>query len=229
MLEAVLLDNDVILKMCAYASAARLLQLTTLANQPPVILEVASFALRSQIQRSRSISDKEGAASQLALVLSTVHKVEPTDQEVGLAAELEEQAQQRALELDPGESQLVAVLLVRGSPLLITGDKRALNALASVAPKEAGGRMACLEQAMASAIAGEGNLAALRSAVCACPQIDRAVTNCFACSSESVTIEAVMEGLRSYVGALRAQAGRLLIGSDDLVAIPSQEDRVRFV
>ena len=59
MLEAVLLDNDVILKMCAYASAARLLQVTTLADQPPRS-EVASFALRSQVQRSRSISDKEG-------------------------------------------------------------------------------------------------------------------------------------------------------------------------
>ena len=229
MLDAILLDNDVVLKMCAYAAADRLLQVATYAAKPPAILQVASFALQSQVRRSRSIADHEAAAAQLTIMLDGVQRLEPTEQEISLAADLEERAQHEALELDPGESQLVAILLYRCAPLLVTGDKRALAALASVAPAEADGRMACLEQAVAAIIADDGYLVMFRNGVCSCRPIDKAIANCFSCSSETVSSGDVMGGLRSYIGALRTQAGRLLIGSDDLLAIPAQEDRVGFV
>jgi hypothetical protein len=225
MLEAMLLDNDVVLKMCAYAAAPRLLEISTLGGVPPAILRVASFSLRTQIGRSRLIVNRDEAAEQLAMVLPSVQLLEPTEDEISYAADLEDRALRGGLALDPGESQLVAILLYRCAPLLLTGDKRALTALAAIAPEQANGRMACLEQAVCSAIASD-QLSFFRQGVCACKTIDKALTNCFACSSQEVAMEQVLDGLRSYIGAVRQHAGRLLIGSDDLVAISPKENRI---
>jgi hypothetical protein len=218
MLSAVLLDNDVVLKMCAYAAATRLLEVSTFAGQPPAILRVASFALQSQVKKSRLVVDHELAAAQLAIVLVAAQILEPTDREIDYAADLEERATGLGLELDPGESQLVAVLLHRSSPLLITGDKRALRALSAVATDQVNHRMACLEQLICAAITDE-SLGPLRAGVCASKGIDRAVTNCFACYTEEVGLEQVQEGLTSYISAIRQQSGRLMVESNDLLAI----------
>lgn len=224
MLDAVLLDNDVVLKMCSYAAAGRLLEVTSRAT-PPALLEVASFSLRRQARKSRAIPNHEVTTEQLEVLLAKVLRLEPTEEEIELAAEFEDNALRLGLELDPGESQLVAILLRRGAPLLVTGDKRALVALASVAPPEANARMACLEQAVASAIAG--GLAEMRSGVCSCRSVDTALSTCFSCSSTSVNEEQVMQGLRSYIADLRSRAGRLMIPSDSLIPIASQEDGIR--
>lgn len=60
--------------------------------------------------------------------------------------EFEEQAFAKAFEFDTGESQLVAILLTRNFPLLLTGHKRAIAALAGIGLNDVNGRIACLEQ-----------------------------------------------------------------------------------
>ena len=60
-------------------------------------------------------------------LIGNVTLLNPTPQEISLAANLEEAAAKCAVELDTGESQLVAILLQRSGPLLLTGDKRAIR------------------------------------------------------------------------------------------------------
>jgi hypothetical protein len=223
--EHILLDSDIVLKMCAYASGQKLIDVTTQGEYPPAILVVAGFALPKQVRRSRRIKDKERAAAELALVLDRAERLEPTPEEVLLAADLEEAAIRDGLPLDAGESQLVAILIHRLAPLCITGDKRALNALAQVAPSAADHRLACLEQMTIAAISEE-DVSAFRSAVCEEREMDTTMSICCSCSSETVGRAQLVEGLRSYIDDLRRTAGRLLIESDDLVAIIPQENRI---
>ena len=228
MLESILLDNDVVLKMCAYGAADRLVEIATYDGRLPSILGVAGFSLGTQVRKLRSIVERDSAMANLRVFLDQAGRLEPTDREIGVAADMEEEAIRLGLELDTGESQLAAILLLRCAPLVVSGDKRALLALAAIVPEQVNGRFACLEQAVASAISGEGRLIPFRTAVCASRTVDKAIAICFSCSVSTTTLDQVLDGLRSYTDALRAQTGRLLIASDDLVAIAAKKDRVGF-
>lgn len=229
MLEAFLLDNDVVLKMCAYMAADRLVEVATYNGQKPAVLGLARYSLHTQVRRSKSIEDHDTAAEQLSIFFAGAQLLEPTGDEIAFAAELEEEAILGGLELDSGESQLVALMLFRVGPLIVTGDKRALLALAAVAPTLANSRFACLEQLVASLMSIECSAESLRTAVCMCPKVDKAIAICFSCAASNVSSAEVMEGLRSYAEDLRRRAGRLMIPSDDLVAVTPKENRVGFI
>ena len=71
-----------------------------------------------------------------------------------MAADLEFRAQTTGLDLDVGESQLCAVLVMRMVPMLLTGDKRAISAIEHLFDLEPrigwiAGRVYCLEQLFA--------------------------------------------------------------------------------
>ncbi len=55
--------------------------------------------------------------------------MEPTDREVAFATNLELTAQRAGLQLDVGESQLVAIVIERAIATFDTGDKRAIVSL----------------------------------------------------------------------------------------------------
>lgn len=228
MLEAILLDNDVILKMCAFAASNQLVEIATVQGCPPVLLAVAKYSLRSQVSKYRSIPEYENTVAQLEIFMRKVKLIEPTEDEINFAADLEEKAIRNGFHLDAGESQLVAVLIHRCSPLLITGDKRAIIALSKIAPQTIEGRVACFEQVVATVVIGNSFLESFRTSVCKSRTVDKAIANCFSCSSPSVTLEEVMAGLRSYIAALRCNTGKLLINSDDLVAVTSKKNSVRL-
>lgn len=146
MAEGIYLDVDVVLKMCTYLFSDELVKTITLEGVPPAILGVASFTLRSRVKRSRSICNRASVQTCLDQILSGLQLVEPLDEEIALAAELEELALEFDLEFDTGESQLFAMLMKRNSPLLLTGDKRAIKAVAQIVPFQVRERVACLEQ-----------------------------------------------------------------------------------
>jgi hypothetical protein len=68
----------------------------------------------------------------LEVRLGNLQVIEPTESEIELAADLEKTARQLGGAFDVGEAQLFAVLLTRGSPALVTGDKRAISAASAL-------------------------------------------------------------------------------------------------
>lgn len=99
-------------------------------------------------------------------------------------------------------------------PVLLTGDKRAITAMERLLDTELRlhdlcGRVRCLEQAFLCVLDRKDS-EALRSAVCTEPTVDKALTICFGCSSPTTQRETVLEGLASYIRALRTTAPRVL-------------------
>ena len=115
-----------------------------------------------------------------------------------------------------GESQLCAILILREVPVLLTGDKQAITAMEELLDahdklKSVCGRIRCLEQLMARLVEKAGaEIKPLREAICGEPTVDKAMTYSFSCSSESVAIESVVEGLNSYASAVRQSAVRIM-------------------
>jgi hypothetical protein len=142
-------------------------------------------------------------------------RLEPEEDEVALAADLAATAQERGLPLDAGEAQLAAILARRGLPLLVSGDKRALAALATLVedgPMRPAfvGRLACFEQLLGS-IAGLMGEVQLRSQICSEPEVDGAMRLACSCGREQWNPTQFHEACASFSGAVRAQVGDLLV------------------
>ena len=215
--EPVLVDVDVALKACIYRSEEVFLACTTL-DQRPALLAIGRFTLRSRLRTARNLENRESASKAIENLIANVALIVPTEEEIMMAADFEEDAAACSLEFDTGESQLLAILLSRGAPLLLTGDKRAIQALHGIGIRGIDGRIACLEQLLAAFLANCDHRQ-LRERICREPRADRAVTACFACSAPEVSEEDIHAGLASYVGHLRKSTGALLLASPDLSAI----------
>lgn len=223
MLKQVLLDNDVVLKIACYSLAEEVLATTTINGVQPGMLGVGKFVVRGRLDRALYITDIARAKAAFDHLLCAVSLLEPADEELAMAADLEAEANRHNLELDGGESQLLAILANRECPLFITGDKRAVVAMATVAPSVAAGRVGCLEQLVVELVKTAG-VGLIRTRVCAEPQADRAMAICFGCLRATADLEEVLDGLRSYIGHLDHSAPGILlsgIGLNSLVASPS--------
>lgn len=217
--ERVLLDNDVVLKVACYALVEETVAAATVDDIPPAMLGVGRFVVRGRLARAPNIADRARATAAFERMLEAMSLAEPDDAEMAAAADLEAEANRRDLELDGGESQLLAMLANRACKLLVTGDKRAIAAMAIVAAAQAGSRVACLEQLIAHVVSASGT-SAVRPRICAEPKVDRAVTGCFACSSPAALDYAdVMDGLASYIGHLDRSAPGVLVPGNDLSSL----------
>ena len=208
--EQVLLDNDVALKVACYSLVDEMIAVTTFDQTSPAMLGVGRFVIRGRLGRAANIADVPRAKAALEQLLKAVTLLEPDDEELAVAADLEVEASRRALELDGGESQLLAILATRECRLLITGDKRAIAAMALVAPLLAANRIGCLEQLMAQLVVTSG-VDFVRPLVCGEPRVDRAITSCFGCSGGQVDRKDVLAGLSSYISHLDRSAPGMLV------------------
>ena len=146
--------------------------------------------------------------------------LEPTIDEVNLASAIEEAAMLQGLDLDSGESQLCAIAIFRNSPLLLTGDKRAIasaeklkgsiDELTSLA-----GRLVCLEQAIMGVVRRIG-IDAARIRICAEAAIDKGLSICFECHALADGRPLELTGLLSYIRDVRRRAPMLLYEPDSL-------------
>ncbi|GAB5349059.1 hypothetical protein [Alteriqipengyuania sp. 357] len=203
----VLVDNDIVFKLCAYGRQGYLVEESDWA--PAHILPVSKFVLRDLAKKSRRIHDRAAVVAAVEVAVEGCAIVQPSEEALAFAAELEEAASDAALELDPGESQLLAILLLEDARWLLTGDKRAVAAIEYLCRDEAKGRIAALEHVLAALLAlADAN--ELRCAVCNEPSVDAAATACFACHSPAVDAADVMAGLESYLRALRKIAPSIL-------------------
>lgn len=203
----VLVDNDIVFKLCAYARHRALIDGTL--SSPASMLPVGRFVLRDLARKSRKVSNRANVEAAVEEVIAGLEVVSPDNAVIALAAEFEEMANARALELDPGESQLLAVLLLQGAKLLLTGDKRAITAIEALGQEGIQGRIGSLEQVLLALFERE-DIDELRSAVCSEPFIDVAGTACFACHSVRVQDADIRAGLHSYIGTLKKIAPNVM-------------------
>lgn len=206
----VAVDNDVLIKVACYGLTAQLW-----TTRIPGILGAARFVAVGRIGKMPLVADPAAAQAAALELIERSAELEPTAQELELAAAIETAAQRRGLALDAGESQLAAMVARRGIPLLETGDKRAIKGFEALLDELEGlavlyGRLRCLEQIFLRC-ADASNPEALAHAICAEPEVDKALTICFRCLSPPPHgAKLDTEGLESYIGALRAEAPRVL-------------------
>jgi hypothetical protein len=208
-----LIDNDILLKGACYRLLTELIS-TNCGPDQVGYLAAARFVLTKKIRRVNLRGDAAVAEAELVGFLAEQMAIETTPEEQALAATLEATAQSLLVNLDTGESQLLAVLAARTLPSLLTGDKRAIvaierliNAVAEIAGVS--DKVTCLEQ-LVRHIVVLGDAAKIREAVCREPDIDRALSICFSCYNSEQPIASVIEGLESYISDLRRKAPRVL-------------------
>lgn len=215
-----LLDVDVVIKLAAY-------DLLDVTAHPGCVDDcggrrgvIATTRFVAYKRVKRNAADPQAAQSRLASFLADAVELEPTHDELRLAASIEAGAAAAGLELDSGESQLCAIAIVRNVPTLLTGDKRAIAA-AEVLLKRVDGmvalteRVACLEQALTLAVERLGPLS-VRALVLAEPGMDTAINVCFQVTNSAFDEAFEPTGLQSYIHSVRASAPTLLIPSDRL-------------
>jgi len=219
MADGAAVDTDVLLKVAAYRLAGELVAVLSQFGEP-MALGLTHLIAAKQLARKRVIRDAEGAQAELAVLLGMLGRLEPDDEEIGMAAEFATVAQARGLPLDAGEAQLAAIVIMRSLPLLLTGDKRAICALAELMDGDASrcalvGRLACFEQVLAS-VAGLVGARGLRDRICAEPDVDASMRLACSCGRGDWDPEQLDEACGSYVGDLRGRAGDLLIAGSAL-------------
>jgi len=200
-------DNDVILKSVCYDAAVELLGEYGSENALGV-LGAAAYVVTKRIRKASLVCGAATALTRLQSFLESTEALEPSPAESYLAAELEVLAQAQGAALDSGESQLCALVITRSYERLLTGDKRAVVAIQSLLAisehlTTLTKKIVCLEQlVLRLAVKQRGEL--LRSKICAEPNVDKTLSICFSCKSPSFTDG--VEGLESYISALRADA-----------------------
>jgi hypothetical protein len=214
MADGAAVDTDVLLKAAAYRLATELVAILEPRGRPAT-LGLTHLIAHKQLARHGHVTDVHGAEAELRCLLAMLGRLEPTDDEVTLAAELAATAQQRSLSLDVGEAQLIAIVISRRLPLMVTGDKRALVALGGLLTRTHEraaliGRLACFEQVVSSiaAVIGEHEL---RSRVCAEPALDIVMRLACSCGREGWNSVEFHEACISYVRAVRTDVGDLLM------------------
>jgi hypothetical protein len=206
-------DNDILLKGACYGLLPTLIACVP-GGGAVGILGASKFVVPKMILRIRLQGDPAAALACFAAFVEQNEVLEPSTQEQQMAAFLEAAAQEKALNLDAGESQLVAILVTRCLPCMVTGDKRAIASLEDLLDSDArlaamSGKIRCLEQLIASALVAI-NSEEMRRAICAEPAVDKTLSICFSCSSATVDFASVVEGLESYIVDIRARAPRVL-------------------
>lgn len=208
-------DNDILLKGACYGLLSALI--STVSGEGPVgVLGASRFVIPKRISRHGLRGNPAVAEAHFTDFLKKNEVVEPSADEQQMAAILEETAQRLSLNLDAGESQLVAILVARSLHCFLTGDKRAIASIDALLDSDSRlapiiGKIRCLEQLITVAL---GTLDMdLRSAICAEPSVDKTLTICFSCSSKDGDLATILAGLASYIADLRTKASRVLVAS----------------
>lgn len=211
-----LIDNDILHKAACYGVIPSLLGHVPLDIHQYRVLGAARYVVRRKLKRRPPQRGADTVIAEFEREIARFLELEPTDEEVRLAAELEAMAQSLNVSLDVGESLLCAVITARGGGYILTGDKRAITAievlLANGAQLSAEQRLVCLEQLFVWMIQRE-DFQAIRDAVCLEREVDTAIYTCFSCNSDDVTPGSCEQGLGSYIVDLRASAPRTLLSA----------------
>ena len=207
-----LVDNDVLIKTTAYGLLSMMINSAPFGVRHFSMLGAAKFIILRRLRKRAPARGFELVLKEFQSSISTFFEIEPSDDEIRVAAELEFLAKELDLELDSGESILCAVLMSRKSDYIFTGDKRAIHAVSGLIARGNGaltGKIVCLEQ-ISMWLIEHANSTEVRSAVCAEPAVDIGLAACFSCYSPSVQVESWRQGLMSYIEDLKQRAPGVL-------------------
>lgn len=208
-------DNDVLFKNACYCLLPQVAVSLGLSGGDCGILGAAKYVVTHKIKRAKLSKSTSSAINNFENFLAIAVVLEPDTEEQTVAAQLEASALRLGLSLDPGESQLCAIVVKRNLPLLLTGDKRAINAIELLLREEVvllklRGKVMCLEQ-LTLLLFLKIAFDVVRSAICLEPQIDKSLSICFSCLSQNASEANTKDGLASYIKDLRSTADQLLI------------------
>jgi hypothetical protein len=204
------MDNDILHKATIYGLLNHILDTKQISHEEYGVLGTAKYVVRKKLNKYPPSRDITVVLEEFNASLQNFSELEPIPVEIEIAAQLEYEAQHLNLELDAGESILCAIIISRQLNHILTGDKRAITAIeALINTKNISDQMTakviCLEQIF-KWLLHEHDTQLIRTAVCSEKNADRAISNCFSCSSPEVQVESCLQGLESYIANLRALA-----------------------
>jgi len=198
-----LVDNDILLKLCAFDLLDPALDRLSLAPENVIVRDATYHSIR----RSRQIAGRWGAATvnRAMVFLERVTRIQdPADQsELDLLTAVER--------IDPGEAELFVYAGEYAGAVLLTGDKNSLQALAAHEPARAifarlAGRVIILETIVLALIRSMG-FPAVRTSVCANLQADNAMRSAFGSGPRAQEVN-VIHTLNGYVQDLESVVGK---------------------
>jgi len=200
------IDNDALLKLASYDLLDTALNMFNIQWEDIQVLATAKYALLPAKDRLRRCKTEQ-CATRLESFLSRVTKLSADDAD---ATTLDALAERPGI--DAGEAVMFAVAASKSDSFIITGDKRALEALqigqSLDGVREAlAGRVLSLELLFSFMV--EGDFAQVQACVISQPGVDKALTNIFGVSAPA-SLESVRAALDSYVAHLRRLTGTLL-------------------
>lgn len=206
-------DNDILLKGACYGLLTEFVA-TIPGTSRLGILGASKFVVPSQIKKVNLRGDLSSVLARFSSFVASNELLESSLEEQNMAAVFEANAQQLALNLDAGESQLAAIAISRSLDWLLTGDKRAIGAIESLIDTDARlsvltGKIKCLEH-IARKLVDSGDAQVTRDTICGEPDVDKALTICFGCYSATADTTTILTGLASYISDLRKSAPRVL-------------------
>lgn len=209
-----LIDTDVLLKTASYKLLKHLLASKPFGCDNFGMIAAAQFVVAGKFKKKLKGPQLEEAKAHFLEVITSIAAIEPTPAELTLAAQLESAAATLEVDLDLGESQICAIMLVREIALMMTGDKRAIKAISALKEHEAcayaHGKVACLEQLVWWIIEQTG-LASAQPLICALPTVDTSLTMALGCHSSGSSLASCQDGLASYINSIRTDAPDVLI------------------
>lgn len=201
MASRLLVDNDVLIKLAHWGLLDQLAACFDLDR--PQVSALASLQFRAN-RRDTKLFHTPPAADALAEYLSGTSEI-PAGRPEDLSL------LQGVTNLDAGEVELIAACLSDPDALLISGDKRALIALAELGPTGVAerlvGRVICLEQLLGM-IADLSGYARVIEGVLMHRELDAALRSVV--GPHGCTDSHFLEGIASYVTDLRRQTASLL-------------------
>jgi hypothetical protein len=199
------LDNDVILKLTTYRMLNQALDCLEIDRSDIRVLESARFVFGSKKLQKKYSAETLLSAIEFVKSCATISAQDNDEYRL-----LEKQAKN---DIDPGEATLIAATFHESASLLATGDKRCLQALATIESlelihKKLQGRVICLEQIICKLIETQGFDWVLEKVL---PNLDcdKALKSAFGSGSNS-QYDTVLETLNSYIQDLQTTSSGIL-------------------
>ena len=215
----ILADVDLITKLICFKLSNLLMKSLLKDNQIIEALESTKYVVRKRVYKVFEKKDDQEIKSALENFLASCSYIEPSDDDLFLAAEIEKVSQLKNLTMDTGESILCAIAINRSAGFLTyiaTGDKRAIKSISQIKPTIEkinclNGKFICLEQIIIGLMRG-GNLIQIRKNICCAPNLDKTLSICFSCSGSNGQPEVeIINGLNSYINDLDDKSDNILI------------------
>jgi hypothetical protein len=204
--QAILIDNDALLKLARYGLIDEALTVFGCTPADVNVLAAAKYSLLPTKNRLRLCKDEE-SVTRLEAFLRTSKTVDTGSADPDILDVLN-----TIPNIDGGEAILFAVGATNRDSLVITGDKRSLAALCSHdsvthVSNALLGRVVSMEVLFLMLI--ERQFVLIQERVRAKPDVDKTLMIVFGVSV-AVDFESVREGLDSYINSLRSKTGTLL-------------------